>query len=37
MVKVLDFLVGKENRGDVQRKFIWKDYQKNEFFENPKI
>jgi len=37
MVKVLDFLVRKENRGDVQCKFIWKDYQKNEFSENPKI
>jgi hypothetical protein len=35
-VKVLDFLDGEENRGNVQCKLIWKDYQKNEFLRNPK-
>jgi hypothetical protein len=35
-VGVLDFLAGKENRGDVQCMFIRKDHQMNSILKNPK-
>jgi hypothetical protein len=35
-VRVLDFVVGEENKGDVQCKLIKKGHQNNEFLYNPK-
>jgi hypothetical protein len=36
MGQVPNFLVGEENKGDVQCRFIKKDHQMNSILKNPK-